>query len=149
MADLKRALQDAHRARRARIDARAQEEAHRRAAKAATMPRVRRILPSCADRREAALRAAFDAVPDVFKTRPAWKLIARQVCAAHDAPYDDVMSERRLAALVTVRHEIWYRMKTELNMSYPEIGGRFSRDHTTILHGVRKHADRLGQEYPQ
>jgi chromosomal replication initiation ATPase DnaA len=31
-------------------------------------------------------------------------------------------------------------------MSYPEIGKRFNKDHTTILHGVRRHAARLSLE---
>lgn len=84
---------------------------------------------------------------EVF-ARPQWKIIARQICAKYNVDFDEVCSERRHKHLVLIRHEIFYRLKVDLQMSYPQIAEKFNKDHTTILHGVRKHAARLSLEMP-
>lgn len=84
---------------------------------------------------------------EVF-ARPQWKILAKQICAKYGVDFDEVCSERRHKHLVLIRHEIFYRLKVDLQMSYPAIGEKFNKDHTTILHGVRKHAERLSLEMP-
>jgi chromosomal replication initiator protein len=60
----------------------------------------------------------------------------------------DILSSRRTAAVVKPRQIAMYLAKTLTLRSLPEIGRRFGgRDHTTVLHAVRKieglsHADR-------
>jgi hypothetical protein len=92
-------------------------------------------------------RQLLNAPPELFK-RPAWRILAKQICDEHGADFDEVCGDRRYQHLVLIRQEIFYRIRVELGMSYPEIGKRFNRDHTTILHGVRRHAKRFNLEVP-
>ena len=51
----------------------------------------------------------------------------------------ELLSERRTNHVVTARHVLYWICKELTPYSYPEIGRRLGgRDHTTILHGVRK-----------
>lgn len=45
----------------------------------------------------------------------------------------------RRKPIVKARHEAMFRLKKEANCGYAEIGRIFSMDHTTIIHGVKKH----------
>lgn len=92
-------------------------------------------------------RQLLNAPPELFK-RPAWKILAKEICDQHGADFDEVCGDRRFQPLVLIRQEIFYRIRVELGMSYPEIGKRFNRDHTTIMHGVRRHAKRFNLEVP-
>lgn len=92
-------------------------------------------------------RQLLNAPPELFK-RPAWRLLAKEICEQHGADFDEVCGDRRYQHLVLIRQEIFYRIRVDLGMSYPEIGKRFNRDHTTILHGVRRHAKRFNLEVP-
>lgn len=60
---------------------------------------------------------------------------------------DDILSARRNPDLVRARqhcfHAVYSRRK---DMSYPAIGKWFNRDHTTILHGVKRHGERIESE---
>jgi hypothetical protein len=49
----------------------------------------------------------------------------------------------RRKELTEARFEAFYRMRNELKMSYPQIGMFFGMDHTSILHGVRMHEQKL------
>ena len=40
---------------------------------------------------------------------------------------------------VTAARQLAYVKARAMGLSYPEIGRAFGRDHTTIMHGVRKH----------
>lgn len=51
----------------------------------------------------------------------------------------DLLSERRTRAIARPRQIAMYLCKQNTTRSYPDIGRRFGgRDHTTVLHGVRK-----------
>lgn len=51
----------------------------------------------------------------------------------------EILSERRTNHVVMARHVLYWICKELTPYSYPEIGRRLGgRDHTTILHGVRK-----------
>lgn len=51
----------------------------------------------------------------------------------------DIKSARRNADVVLPRHVAMYLAKTVTLKSFPELGRRFgNRDHTTVLHAVRK-----------
>lgn len=75
---------------------------------------------------------------------PQWKRIILETAIAHGIPPVDIMSTRRAAPIVAARQEAMWRMRTETTMSTPAIGKRLGgRDHTTVIHGVRKHAERM------
>lgn len=70
--------------------------------------------------------------------------ILSQVAADYGYTDHDVKSARREKFLCMCRQEVCWRLKSELPWSLPHIG-RFlgGRDHTSILHAVRKHQARL------
>jgi len=52
---------------------------------------------------------------------------------------NDILSERRLAQVVRARQIAMYWAKELTGFSFPALGRQFGyRDHTTVLHGVRK-----------
>lgn len=56
----------------------------------------------------------------------------------------DIVSQRRTKAVVQARQVVMYLAKTMTTRSLPEVGRRIGgRDHTTVLHGVRKIECRL------
>jgi chromosomal replication initiation ATPase DnaA len=57
----------------------------------------------------------------------------------------EIDAKRRLEATIRPRQVAMYLCKTLTGRSLPHIGSRFGRDHTTILHAVRK-IERLRKE---
>src|SRR5947208_9463121 len=65
--------------------------------------------------------------------------IQRVVARQYNVSRADLLSSRRTANVVRPRQVAMYLAKTLTLRSLPEIGRRFGgRDHTTVLHGVRK-----------
>ena len=59
----------------------------------------------------------------------------------------DLLSERRTRSVARPRQMAMYLCKQHTTRSYPDIGRRFGgRDHTTVLHGVRKIEELLPQD---
>ena len=59
----------------------------------------------------------------------------------------DLLSERRTRAIARPRQIAMYLCKQHTTRSYPDIGRRFGgRDHTTVLHGVRKIEELMPQD---
>ena len=72
--------------------------------------------------------------------RPAWRIIAQQVCEKHKIPLTDLQGVRRFKRLSVARREIFWRLRHELRMSLLDIARKMGKDHTTVLHGLRVHA---------
>ena len=71
------------------------------------------------------------------------KVVARQFNVARN----DLLSNRRTRQIVRPRQIAMYLSKTMTPRSLPEIGRRFGgRDHTTVLHAVRKVEELLSQD---
>lgn len=67
------------------------------------------------------------------------KEILAAVCQVWQVPIYAVLSERRHHSIVVPRHVVMALMYRLTKRSYPRIGQALGgRDHTTILHGVRK-----------
>ena len=65
--------------------------------------------------------------------------IQKLVAARYNVSRADILSDRRTAAVVKPRQIAMYLAKSLTLRSLPEIGRRFGgRDHTTVLHAVRK-----------
>ena len=65
--------------------------------------------------------------------------IKQKVAEFYGVSIADIISHRSTASIVKPRHVAFYLSKTMTLRSLPAIGRRFGgRDHTTILHGVRK-----------
>ena len=66
------------------------------------------------------------------------------VCKYFNLQPMEVESSRRQGALVYPRQVAFYLARNHTNYSYPQIGRRFgNRDHTTIMHGVRRIQERM------
>ena len=70
--------------------------------------------------------------------RPTAREIIREVARQHNVSIEELQSPSRVARLGVIRMEIYYRLRLERGMSFPQIGALMGgRDHTTVLHGVR------------
>ncbi len=73
------------------------------------------------------------------KPPPSVDKIQRVVARHYGVTRTDILSQRRTAAVVRPRQVAMYLAKTMTLRSLPEIGRLFGgRDHTTVLHAVRK-----------
>lgn len=71
------------------------------------------------------------------------KQIIRTVAEVHGVTPNDIISSRRLASIALSRQIAMYLAKEMTGFSLPALGRQFGyRDHTTVLHGVRKIATR-------
>jgi chromosomal replication initiator protein len=89
------------------------------------------------------LDAADAAIRDLVRTREPKRVkiedIQKLVATRYNVSRADILSERRTAAVVKPRQIAMYLSKALTPRSLPEIGRRFGgRDHTTVLHAVRK-----------
>ncbi|MDD3498545.1 MAG: chromosomal replication initiator protein DnaA [Candidatus Moranbacteria bacterium] len=66
------------------------------------------------------------------------KDIVSTVAAFFEINKEDLLSKSRKKKIALPRQIIMYLFKSELKMSYPEIGEYFKRDHTTALHAFKK-----------
>jgi len=75
---------------------------------------------------------------------PTYLRIMHEVSAKHELTIHELRSNRRDRLLVAARNEAMWRMKRETSLSLPAIGHKMGgRDHTTVLHGIRRHEARI------
>jgi hypothetical protein len=88
-----------------------------------------------------------------FKNRRAlaapFERIKIEVAAKHGLTVAELMGHSHRRGIVAARQEASYRAAAETKLSYPQIGRLLNRDHTTILHGIRRHAERHGLPIPR
>jgi len=77
--------------------------------------------------------------------------ILREVALDYGLTIAALTGQRRQQHITKPRQEVYYRAFIECaHLSYPEIARRIGgRDHTTILHGVRAHCQRIGIPYEE
>ncbi len=97
------------------------------------------------------LEAAETAIRDLVRTREPKRVkiedIQKMVATRYNVSRADILSERRTAAVVKPRQIAMYLSKSLTPRSLPEIGRRFGgRDHTTVLHAVRKIEKAVGED---
>ena len=72
--------------------------------------------------------------------------IAIEICQKHKVTLAELRSRRRDRPLAWARQEFWWRCKKETPASLPEMGRYLERDHTTAMHGIKAHAERMKKE---
>lgn len=97
------------------------------------------------------LEAADGAIRDLVRNREPKKVkiedIQKLVATHFNVSRADILSSRRTANVVRPRQIAMYLSKVLTPRSLPEIGRRFGgRDHTTVLHAVRKVDDLIGKD---
>ncbi|NGP19318.1 helix-turn-helix domain-containing protein [Devosia aurantiaca] len=86
-------------------------------------------------------------VPAEVQTyRPDSSRIVAEVAAEHGVAVKDILGRFRDSKVVTARHEAIWRIRQETRLSFPQIGQKFSRDHSTIIHGYKQHERRMASE---
>ena len=92
-------------------------------------------------------RAVRDLVRPQEPKRVKIEDIQRMVARQYNVSRADLLSSRRTANVVRPRQIAMYLAKTLTLRSLPEIGRRFGgRDHTTVLHAVRKIENLVGND---
>lgn len=89
------------------------------------------------------VKGAESAIYDLIRQREPRRVkveeILKLVSSHYNVSRQDILSSRRTAIVVKPRQVAMYLAKTLTLRSLPEIGRRFGgRDHTTVLHAVRK-----------
>src|ERR1700690_1118198 len=96
---------------------------------------------------ELAERELRDLVRPIELKRVRIEEIQRIVARHYNVSRSDLLSSRRTANVVRPRQIAMYLAKTLTLRSLPEIGRRFGgRDHTTVLHAVRKIEGLIGKD---
>jgi chromosomal replication initiator protein len=70
------------------------------------------------------------------------KEIAQEVCLKRGVSMEQLRGPRRTRDIAWPRQEAMWQMVEAGRWSLPQIGRFFHRDHTSILHGRRRHAAR-------
>ena len=82
------------------------------------------------------------AIKDMFKgdtnTLPTPKLIISEVARFHNITEDAILGTQRNKGTAEARQVAMYLIRKMTNLSLPDIGKEFSRDHATVIHGIRK-----------
>lgn len=69
--------------------------------------------------------------------------LAAEICSKHDVTLAQLQSPIRMKHIVRARWELMYRANREIGATLPRIGHFLNRDHTTVLHGIRRHVAHL------
>lgn len=74
---------------------------------------------------------------DAEKARDATGII-NHIATAYGVNSRDLLSFNRAAKLARARQVAMYRLREDMQLSFPEIGEIMSRDHSTVMHGYQK-----------
>ena len=100
--------------------------------------------------REVTLDLAQDCLADILRSsdrKVTVEEIQRKVAEHYNIRLSDMIGPKRLRTIARPRQIAMYLAKQMTTRSLPEIGRRFGgRDHTTIMHGVRKVEELRGQD---
>ncbi len=103
----------------------------------------RLVAHTCLTGQPLSVETTETAIRDLIRTREPKRVkiedIQKLVASHYNVTKADIVSARRTANVVRPRQIAMYLAKTLTPRSLPEIGRRFGgRDHTTVLHAVRK-----------
>lgn len=67
--------------------------------------------------------------------------IIKFVCETHEISKEDLIKKTRKKELVKARFMAYWFIKNNTSLGLVSIGKLFSRDHSTVIHGIRDHSD--------
>lgn len=69
--------------------------------------------------------------------RPTARRYVQRRCVELGVSYQDIMRKCRVMSIVTVRHQLMKEVYDMFDLSLPQIGRVFQRDHSTVLNALR------------
>lgn len=72
-----------------------------------------------------------------------WRPIVEEVCAEFRVCLGDVMAGWRGRKVVKARHAVWQAIHDRFGSPLAEIGRRFGFHHTSVMHGIEMHQQRV------
>ena len=82
------------------------------------------------------------AIDDMFKSEgnalPTPNLIISQVCKFYSVDESVLRGTQRTRGVSEARQMSMYLIRKLTNLSLPDIGNEFAKDHTTVMHAIRK-----------
>jgi chromosomal replication initiation ATPase DnaA len=84
------------------------------------------------------LQSSISEIISFKDIRASWLQVRDAACAEIGIKPDHLSSRVRTAPLALARHFVAYRIHLETKLSIAGIGRLFKRDHTSILHGIRR-----------
>lgn len=74
-----------------------------------------------------------------------YALIIRRVAEKYGMDVEDILSDCKNREYTVPRQEAYYDLH-KMGLSAQHIGKLMRRDHTTVLHGIQQHKNRLGKD---
>lgn len=70
-------------------------------------------------------------------------LVVGRIAAEYGVTPADIMGDERTRNLSWARHAAFYEVKVATGANLPRLARIFNRDHSTIIHGIRRHKERV------
>jgi chromosomal replication initiation ATPase DnaA len=74
-----------------------------------------------------------------------WRHDLNEVALKHGVSPREILSPFRDKPIVSARYELFWRLRVERKYSFGRIGLLLDRDHSTVVYGVKRHAEKLEQ----
>lgn len=87
--------------------------------------------------------------PKPLTTWQFMQMVLKEVAEKHGIEPHLITSGRRLRPIIIARFEVCYRAVLETNWSLPRIGQFMNKDHTTVMYGARQHCKINSIPYPR
>ena len=108
--------------------------------KGVTLQQVKSLAKEAVD-----CRLVYERLPPQVKSYERGRHIIAQVSADLGVTVPDMISDGRLEPVMLARRQAMWLIARDTQMSLPAIGKLFNRDHTTVLHAIRRENDRRGE----
>lgn len=74
-----------------------------------------------------------------------WLDVAAEAARAEGVLLREVVDHARHPRVVAARHRTWHRLRELAGASFPQLARAFRFDHSTVMHGVRMHEQRVAR----
>jgi hypothetical protein len=79
----------------------------------------------------------------VVKLPASWRSVLREVAEKHGINEDVILGKSRVKPVCAARQELMWRMRVERKLTFIQIRDLIGMDHSTVMHGVSRHQQRI------
>jgi chromosomal replication initiation ATPase DnaA len=72
--------------------------------------------------------------------------LAHAICDRHHVTIDELLGRSRMSHIIAARFQLWFYLYMQKRMSTKGIGKIFGVDHSSVLHGIKKHGGRVCED---